>query len=146
MNNKKIDLFEDNELKIYSKRERTPEECKSPSDILVPVNDRLIKTVCTSEDAVKHAIENYGDKNLQKHISDALNSNKEFKALRGNVPSQTPKELSNYQKKYDRNDYKTKDEADKKIKEVGTPLANGQELFHGGNSYHYISTQKQQLG
>ena len=132
MNNKKIDLFENNELKIYSKRDRKPEECKSPSDILVPVKDKLINTINTSEDAVKHAIENYGDINLQNHISDALNSNKEFKALRGNVPSKTPKELSNYQKKYDRNDHKTKDKADKKIKEIGTQLENGQELFHGG--------------
>ena len=132
MNNKKIDLFEDNELKIYSERNRKPEECKLPSDILVPVKDKLINTINTSEDAAKHAIENYGDHNLQNHISDALNSNEEFKALRGNVPSKTPKELSNYQKKYDRNDHKTKDEADKKIKEVGTLLANGQELFHGG--------------
>lgn len=37
MNNKKIDLFENNELKIYSKRDRKPEECKSPSDILVHI-------------------------------------------------------------------------------------------------------------
>ena len=132
MSNKKIDLFKDNELKIYSKRKKTPEECKLPSDILIPVNDKLIKTISTSEDAVKHAIENYGDNDLQNHISDALSSNKEFKALRGEVPSKTPKELSNYQKKYDRNDNKIKNEADKKIKEVGTTLANEQELFHGG--------------
>ncbi|KAB7885963.1 hypothetical protein [Poseidonibacter ostreae] len=128
----KIDLFKDNELKIYSKRERTPEECKLPSDILVPINDRLIKTIRTSEDAVKHAIENYGDNNLQNHISDALNFNKEFKVLRAEVPSKTPKELSNYQKKYDRYNNKIKDDADKKIKEIGTLLASGQELFHGG--------------
>ena len=110
MSNKKIDLFKDNELKIYSKRKKTPEECKLPSDILIPVNDKLIKTISTSEDAVKHAIKNYGDNDLQNHISDALNSNKEFKALRGEVPSKTPKELSNYQKKYDRNDNKIKNE------------------------------------
>lgn len=137
MNNKKdkkikIDLFKDNELKIYSKRERTPEECKSPSDILIPINDKLIETIRTTEDAVKHAIKNYGDNNLQNHISDALNLNKEFKALRAEVPSKTPKELSNYQKKYDRNDNKIKDKADKKIKEIGTRLAIGQELLHGG--------------
>lgn len=48
MNNKKIDLFEDNELKIYSERDRKPEECKSPSDILVPVKDKLINTINTS--------------------------------------------------------------------------------------------------
>lgn len=48
------------------------------------------------------------------------------------MPSKTPKELSNYQKKYDRNDNKIKDEADKKIREIGTLLASGQELFHGG--------------
>ena len=40
MNNKKIELFEDNELKIYSERDRKPEECKSPSDILVPVKNK----------------------------------------------------------------------------------------------------------
>ena len=45
MNNKKIELFEDNELKIYSERDRKPEECKSPSDILVPVKDKLINTI-----------------------------------------------------------------------------------------------------
>ncbi|SFV56786.1 hypothetical protein MNB_SM-7-441 [hydrothermal vent metagenome] len=132
MNNKKIELFKDNELKIYSKRKRTLEECKLPSDILIPVNDKLIKTIKTSEDAAKHAIENYGDRDLQNHISNALNSNKEFKALRNKVPSKTPKELSDYQRKYDRYDYEIKDKADKKIKEVGTLLPNGQELFHGG--------------
>ena len=132
MNNKKIDLFKDNELKIYSTRERTPEECKSPSDILIPVNDKLIKTIRTLEDAVKHVIENYGDQNLQNHISNALNSSKEFKALRAKVPSKTPKELSNYQKKYASNDNKIKDKADKKIQEIGTLLPKEQELFHGG--------------
>ena len=55
MNNKKIDLFEDNELKIYSERNRKPEECKLPSDILVPVKDKLINTINTSEDtAISH--------------------------------------------------------------------------------------------
>ena len=71
MSNKKIDLFKDNELKIYSKRKKTPEECKLVSDVLVPINDKLIKTISTSEDAVKHAIKNYGDNDLQNHISDA---------------------------------------------------------------------------
>jgi len=132
MKNKKIDLFKDNELKIYTKRQRTLEESKSPLDILTPINDKLIKIIKTSEDAAKHAIENYGDKDLQNHISNALDSNEEFKALRAQVPSRTPKELSNYQKKYNKDDNKTKDEADKKIKEIGTPLPIGQELFHGG--------------
>jgi len=139
MNNKKIDLFKDNELKIYSKRKRTPEECKSPSDILTPVNDKLIKTIKTSEDVVKHVIENFGDHDSQNHISNALNSNEEFKALRTKVPSKTPKELSNYQKKYASNDNKIKDEADKKIKEIGTLLPKEQKLFHGGK---LIDTKK----
>ena len=39
MNNKKIELFEGNELKIYSERDRKPGECKLPSDILVPVKN-----------------------------------------------------------------------------------------------------------
>jgi hypothetical protein len=92
----------------------------------------LIKTIRTSEDAAKHAIENYGDTTLQKHILDALNSNKEFKELRTEVPPRTPKELSNYQTGYDRLDNQIKDKADKKIIEIGTILPNGQELFHGG--------------
>jgi len=128
----KIDLFKDNELKIYSKRERTYGECTSPSDILIPIKDELIKTIKTSEDAAKHAIENHGDADLQDHILDALDSNDNFKAFRSKVPSITPKELSNYQKKYGKNNSEIKDKADKKIKDIGTLLPIDQELFHGG--------------
>ena len=95
-------------------------------------NDELIKTIQTAEDAAKHAIENYGNHDLQNHISNALDSNDNFKALRAKVPSITPKELSNYQKIYDKDDNEIKNKADNKIEKIGTLLPMDQELFHGG--------------
>lgn len=125
-----VDVFKDNEYKIYSTRKRRLDEIKVPQDALLPINVKLEKTISTSLDAAKHVAEKSADPKMQRHISDALDNNEALKKIKQKMPSKTPKALTDYQQKYSDVD---KIKANDEINKIGVFLPDGQELYHGGN-------------
>jgi len=91
--------------------------------------DKLIEKLDTPLKLAEFALKNIGDNRIDCFIDDVLEKSKEYKMMKKNMPSKTPKALQDYQKLYP--DY-NKEEVDKEIKKVNAFLADGQYIFHGG--------------
>lgn len=120
-------------LEIWSQRNMTQEEMKffyqQNGYIQHTINDKLIAKIDTSYKAAEYIAEVGADNRMENFIDSALSTNKNYKIMKQMMPSETPKELFNYQKKYPLyNDY----QLNKDINEINTILSDEQVLFHGG--------------
>ncbi len=93
------------------------------------VKDQLVATVRNPIEAAIHIATVGMDNALAHHINQALDESLEYKLWRSAMPSRTPKELSDYQKRYPHCDLEA---VNIKINEYGRLLPEGQVLFHGG--------------
>lgn len=101
------------------------QECGSYA--IRPIKKRLIRTVSNAYEAAVHIALESADNALERHINEALDSNPDFATWRKSMPSQTPKPLTDYQRKHSHGD-----NVSQLIDEIDCILSEGQFLFHGG--------------
>lgn len=91
---------------------------------------KLLKTISNHHEAATYQLKQ-GATEIELHIDNYLSKNKDFKNWRSFMPSPIPKEISNYQSKYNHNE--TYDDVSTIIKDSGIYLPDGQCVFHGGD-------------
>ncbi|MCW1386429.1 hypothetical protein OLN67_06745 [Acinetobacter baumannii] len=94
-----------------------------------PLENRLVKRINNHFDASEHILKEVMDIPLQNHIDTYLRSSKPFKTWLAQMPSRTPKPLSDYKNKYPNYN---QDQVDDAINCIGVQLPEEQILFHGG--------------
>lgn len=128
-----VDVFE-NPYESWSYRNASTEEIlehnRTYGYFRSQVKDTLINTISNHLDAATHMAKVGADNGLENFIDRYLDDSANYKALRKNMPSKTPKVLFDYQQKYP--NY-TANEVDKEINNIGHTLSDGQYLFHGGS-------------
>ncbi|ELO6156186.1 hypothetical protein QVL04_005187 [Escherichia coli] len=93
------------------------------------LENRLVKSINNHFDAAEHILKAVMDIPLQNHIDTYLRSSKPFKTWLTQMPSRTPKPLSDYKNKYPNYNQNQVDEA---INSIGVQPPEEQILFHGG--------------
>jgi len=93
------------------------------------IKNKLIEKFDTPLKLAEFALKNIGDNRIDFFIDDVLEKSEEYKMMKKNMPSKTPKDLQDYQKSYPNYNKKGVDE---EIKKVNACLADGQYIFHGG--------------
>lgn len=102
---------------------------KTHGRIITTVSDKLIATITSCTEAAFHVNDEWCGNAISTHISNALDASAAYACWRAQMPSRTPKALSDYQKRYPCYD---KGKVDGDIKNIGKTLSEGQALFHGG--------------
>lgn len=124
----KIDLFE-NPYHIYSYREPTDEKIMENPQLLCGegVEDKIIKTLSTSKDVVKHVVEEMGDNKYENYLLDKLAEDEKFEQWDTLKDFSKGCELDLYQNARSCNFPKLNDE----IKSYDCFLEKGQRVFRG---------------
>ncbi|NVH51866.1 hypothetical protein HU985_13270 [Photobacterium damselae subsp. damselae] len=105
------------------------EEMMLSGDFYKRINVRLEAKLDNHFDAAKHMLLKLEDNQLESFIKSYLNSSSSYKAMRAEMPSQTPILLSQYQRIFKGVDLQ---KVSKLVDYYGKKLTNGQHLFHGG--------------
>ena len=136
MNLPKVNVFEQ-PYERWSKKRLTVEEAaenyKRTNVMKLEADDQLLYTVNDAFDAAEYAVLYYGDNGFSNHIDNALSACSNYKEWKRSMPSSTPAELSNYQKKHPNF---SASHVDKEIKNINTKISHGQYVFHGGLWQH----------
>lgn len=125
-----VDVFE-TPYEIWTYRNATQDESiqhlRDYGNYIFQVPDKLVKIISNAYEAAAYIALVGADNALENHINNALNSSSNFKIWRQNMPSRTPGQLTNYQRKHIINCsiYQV-------IDEIDCVLSDGQFLFHGG--------------
>lgn len=124
----KIDLFT-NPYHIYSYREPTDKEIMDNPQLLYGegVKDKIIKTLSTSKDVVKHIVEKMGDNKYENYLLDKLAEDEKFEQWDPLKDFSKGCELDLYQNARSCNFPKLNDE----IKSYDCFLEKGQRVFRG---------------
>ncbi len=123
-----VNVFE-TPYELWETRAQTPEEMTQSGNFHKRVKVRLLSKVGNHVDAAKHMLNQVVDNQLESFIKDYLNSSSSYKKMRSEMPSRTPKSLSDYQRKFQSSDFS---QVSIDINNFGKNLSNGQYLFHGG--------------
>lgn len=91
--------------------------------------DKLIERVSTPFEAASRMLRERADKELDRHIEDALKASDNYRHLRSLMPQDVPEALNSYQGEFPHYDCT---EVDNAINSHGVEIAGGQCLFHGG--------------
>jgi len=122
-----------NALEIWSERDMTNEELikfvEKYGKCQLKTKDKLIEKLDTPLKLAEFSLKHIGDNRIDRFIDDVLEKSKEYKIMKKNMPSKTPKALQDYQESYP--NYNKK-EVDKEIRKINALLADGQYIFHGG--------------
>ncbi len=132
---------------VWSYKQPTEEEMRifyEKNDYYTPtIKDKLIEVIDTPLKAAHYISRIGADNGIDNHINDFLEKSLEYKTMRRSMPSKTPQELSNYQKKYPNFNQLT---LDSEIKNIDAFLTENQCLFHGGSwfddNFSIIKTQR----
>ena len=136
-----VDIF-DPPLEIWSQRNMTREEMQNfyqqNGYFSDKINDKLLEKIDTPYKAAEYIARVGADNRVENFIDNALSKNKNYKMMKQMMPSKTPKELFNYQKKYP---YYDDIQLNKDIYNINTVLSDGQCLFHGGKWINDIGNE-----
>ncbi|HIF9460115.1 TPA: hypothetical protein ACX6SH_004202 [Photobacterium damselae] len=129
MNNLPIVNVFEKPYELWEEREQTLEEMRQSGDFHRRVKVRLEAKICNHIDAAKHMLFKIVDTQLEHFIKDYLNQSLNYKLMRSEMPSKTPKSLSDYQRIFQNSSF---NQVSIDINNYGKVLSDGQCLFHGG--------------
>lgn len=125
-----VDVFE-TPYEIWTYRNATLDEgiqhLQEYGRPIFQVRDKLEKSISNAYEAAVHMALIGADNALEDHINKALNSSSNFKIWRQTMPSKTPIQLTNYQRKHIFDNSVVQE-----INKIDCILSDGQFLFHGG--------------
>ncbi|HFC8494433.1 TPA: hypothetical protein ACFP3Z_000630 [Neisseria subflava] len=125
-----VDVFE-TPYEIWTYRNATLDEgiqhLQEYGRPIFQVRDKLEKSISNAYEAAVHMALIGADNALEDHINKALNSSSNFKIWRQTMPSKTPIQLTNYQRKHTFDNSVVQE-----INKIDCILSDGQFLFHGG--------------
>lgn len=124
-----VNVFE-KPYEIWEERDQTFEEMRESGNYYKKVKVRCEAKICNHIDAARHMIMKVVDNKLEWFIKDYLNQSSNYKKMRGEMPSVTPKSLSEYQRKFQSANF---GQVSDDINHYGKTLSDGQYLFHGGS-------------
>ncbi len=137
-----VDVFE-SPYELWEERDQTPEEMMQSGNFHQRVKVKLEAKVANHVDAAKHTIVKVVDNQLERFIKDYLNQSLSYKNMRLEMPSQTPKSLSDYQRRFQSSTF---EQVSIDINDYGKVLSEGQYLFHGGlypiNKGEFFKTER----
>jgi hypothetical protein len=110
-------------------RDETMERAMATGRMTYEVDDQLLAIVSTAREAAVYMGNGCADQRLENHIDRALASDPAFAVWRASMPSQTPHELSRYQRLYPQFGTAKVEAA---IEAHGVVLSEGQFLIHAG--------------
>lgn len=114
---------------LWEMRDQTLEEVMQSGNFHKRVKVKLEAKLDNHVDAAKHMLVKVVDCQLEDFIKDYLNQSSSYKKMRSEMPSQTPKSLSDYQRKFQSGTF---EQVSVDIDNFGKKLSDGQYLFHGG--------------
>ena len=114
---------------LWDTRDQTIDEMRQSSNFHERVKVKLNARIQNHNEAAEHILLKVVDNQLEHFIKDYLNSSVSFNNMRKGMPSRTPKSLSDFQRKFQSNDFK---QVTIDINNIGKKLSEGQYLFHGG--------------
>ena len=123
-----VNVFE-KPYELWEERDQTFEEMRQSGNFHKRVKVKLKAKLHNHVDAAKHMIVEVVDNQLDRFIKDYLNQSASYKQMRTQMPSKTPKSLSDYQRKFQS---ATFEQVSIDINNCGQILSYGQYLFHGG--------------
>lgn len=123
-----VNIF-NSSYELWSKRDATFDEIKESGNIHLMIKERLLLKICNHIDAAKYIISKQHDDAFEDFIETQLDTSIEFNNMRGEMPSQTPKSLSDHQIKYQEHNFHM---VSSDINHIGKKLSTGQILYHGG--------------
>ena len=129
MNNLPIVNVFESPYELWEERDQTLEEMIQSGNLHQRVKVKLEAKISNHVDAARHIIVREVDNQLEGFIKDYLNKSLGYKNMRKEMPSQTPKSLSNYQRKFQSSTF---EQVSIDINNYGKALSEGQYLFHGG--------------
>ncbi|MBL0612279.1 hypothetical protein JD508_18805 [Aeromonas jandaei] len=114
---------------LWTKRRATFEEIQESGNIHLMIKEKRIVRICNHIDAAKYILSKQHDESFENFIETQLIQSTDFNNMRGAMPPQTPKSLSDYQRRYRPHTFLL---VSSDINNVGKTLSEGQILFHGG--------------
>jgi len=129
MNNLPIVNVFESPYELWEERGQTSEEMMQSGNFHERVKVKLEAKLSNHVDAAKHMIVKVVDNQLERFIKDYLNQSSSYKNMRREMPSQTPKSLSDYQRRFQSTTF---EQVSIDINSYGKALSEGQYLFHGG--------------
>ncbi|MBW3516836.1 hypothetical protein KO537_19300 [Shewanella sp. NKUCC01_JLK] len=123
-----LNVFE-KPYELWEVRNQTPEEMMQSGCMFKRIKVKLKARLHDHVDAAKHMILEGTDNQLERFIKDYLKKSASFKEIRSQMPSKTPKSLSDYQRRFQR---ATFEQVSIDINNCGKILSDDQYLFHGG--------------
>ncbi|WP_131245239.1 hypothetical protein [Aeromonas bestiarum] len=114
---------------LWSTRNATFEEIKESGNFHLMIKEKLLIKICNHIDAAKYIISKQHDEVFEDFVETQLDKSIEFNNMRGEMPSQTPKSLSDHQRKYQKHNFHM---VSSDINNIGKKLSTGQTLYHGG--------------
>ena len=123
-----VNVFE-TPYELWETRPQTQEEMIQSGNFYQRVKVKLLVKLENHVDAAKHILIQVVDNQLESFIKDYLNISSHYKKMRSEMPSRTPKSLSDYQRKFQSSNF---NQVSIDINNFGKNLNDGQYLFHGG--------------
>jgi hypothetical protein len=123
-----VNVFE-TPYELWEERDQTLEEIKVSGSFHERVKVKLEAKLSNYVDAAKHMLVKVVDNQLERFIKDYLKQSSSYNNMRREMPSQTPKVLSDYQRRFQSASF---EQVSIEINNHGKVLSEGQYLFHGG--------------
>ena len=123
-----VNVFE-KPYELWDTRDQTAEEMMQSGNFCERVKVKLNARIENHIEAAEHMLLKTADIQLERFIKDYLNNSIDFKNMRKEMPSQTPKSLSEFQRKFQSSSFR---QVTRDINMIGKKLSEGQCLFHGG--------------